>query len=48
MINKCMVKIIKRELYNIRDPPWKRDQKIERKRTVAIKIVLIIRSTDLY
>jgi len=48
MINKCRVKIIKKELYNVRDPPWKRGRKIERKRTVAIKIVLVICSNDLY
>ena len=48
MIDKCRIKIIQRELYNVRDPPWMRDQKRERERTIAIKIVFVIRSIDLY
>ena len=27
MINKCTVKIIKTELYNVKDLPWRRDRK---------------------
>ena len=27
MINKCRIKIVQRELYNVRDPPWGRDWK---------------------
>ena len=27
MINKCRIKIVQREVYNVRDPPWIRDQK---------------------
>ena len=27
MINKCRIKMIQRELYNVRDPPWGRDRK---------------------
>ena len=30
MINKCRIKIVQRELYNVRDPPWGRDWKRER------------------
>ena len=48
MINKCRIKIVQKELYNVRDPPWMRDQKRERERTIAIKIVFVIRSIDLY
>ena len=28
MINKCRIKMIPRELYNVRDPLWGKDQKI--------------------
>ena len=28
MINKCRIKIVQMELYNVRDPPWIGDQKI--------------------
>ena len=31
MINKCMIKIVQEELYNVRDPPWIRDLEKERK-----------------
>ena len=27
MINKCRTKIVQRELYNVRDPPWRRDRR---------------------
>ena len=27
MINKCKIKIVQKELYNVRDPPWIRDRK---------------------
>ena len=27
MINKCRIKIVQKELYNVRDPPWIGDQK---------------------
>ena len=30
-INKLRAKIIQRELYNVRDPPWKGDQRIEKR-----------------
>ena len=33
MTNKCRIKMVQRELYNVRDPPWGRDQK-NRKRTL--------------
>ena len=48
MINKCRIKIIQKELYNVRDPSWIEDQKTVGERTVAIKIVLAICSVDLY
>ena len=31
MINKCRVKIVERELYNVRNPPWDGDRKLIRK-----------------
>ena len=31
--NKCRIKLVQRELYNVRDPPWERDWK-NRKRTL--------------
>ena len=31
MINKCRVKIVKRGLYNVRDPQWRGDRKKEEK-----------------
>ena len=30
IINKCRIKMVQREIYNVRDPPWGRDQKGER------------------
>ena len=30
MINKCRIKMVQRELYNVRDPPWEKDQKLIR------------------
>jgi len=30
MINKCMIKIVQRELYNTKDPPWRGDRKFVR------------------
>ena len=41
MINKCKIKIVQRELYNVRDPPWKRDWKFVRKRTIAVWIIAV-------
>ena len=29
MINKCRIKIVQKELYNVRNPPWIRDRKKE-------------------
>ena len=48
MINKCRIKIVQKELYNVRDPPWIGDQKMVGERTIVIKIVLAICSVDLY
>ena len=48
MINKWRANIIRRELYNVRNPWQTGDQKRERERTVAIKIVFVICSIDLY
>ena len=31
MINKCRIKIVQEELYNVRDPPWIGDREKERK-----------------
>ena len=36
MTNKCMIKIIQEELYNVRDPSWIGDRKIIEESTVAI------------
>ena len=36
MTNKCRIKIVQKELYNVRDPSWIRDQKIIEKSTVEI------------
>ena len=41
MINKWRAKIVQRELYNVRDPPWRRDRRIERESTVVIKAVSV-------
>ena len=32
MTNKCKIKIVQKELYNVRDPLWIRDQKIIEKK----------------
>ena len=31
MVNKCRTRIVQRELYNVRDPPWGGDQKKKEK-----------------
>ena len=36
MINKCRIKIVQKELYNVRDPPCIEDRKIIEESTVAI------------
>ena len=36
MINKCRIKIVQNELYNIRDSPWIVDRKIAEESIVAI------------
>ena len=33
MINKCRIKMIQEEIYNVRNPPWERDRK-NKKRTL--------------
>ena len=35
MINKCRIKIIKKELYNVRDPPWRGNWKFVRESIVT-------------
>ena len=37
LINKCRIKIIQREPYNVRDPPWRGDRKNHKRNTIAIK-----------
>ena len=34
--NKCKIKIVQKELYNVRDPPWARDHK-KKRNIVAIR-----------
>ena len=41
MINKWRAKIIQRELYNVRDPPWRKGEGGERN-IVVIRTVLVI------
>ena len=36
MINKYRIKIVQKELYNVRNPPWIEDWKIIKESTVAI------------
>ena len=48
MINKYRIKIVQKELYNVRNPPWMKDRERERERTIAIKIVFVICPIDLY
>ena len=36
MIDKCRMKMILRELYNVRDPPQSKDRKNSRRDTVAL------------
>ena len=43
MINKCRIKIIQRELYNVRDPPWLRDGEKKEKITVASRTNFVIK-----
>ena len=48
IINKCRIKMVQRELYNVRNPQWEGDRRRERKNTVAIIIVFITGLIDLY
>ena len=49
MINKCRIKMALRELYNVRDPPWKRDfWKNKEKNTIAIRVALVLCPINLY
>ena len=54
MSNKCRIKIVQRELYNVRDLPWGRDRKKrkrpkkEKENTVTIKIILVFSLVGLY
>ena len=48
MVDKCRVKMVERELYNMRDPPWEREGRKERKNTIAIEIAFITGLIDLY
>ena len=36
MTNKCRIKIVQKELYNVRDPSWTEDRKMIEESTVAI------------
>ena len=36
MFNKYRIKIVQKELYNIRDPPWTEDRRMIEENTVAI------------
>ena len=36
MINKYRIKIVQKELYNVKDPPWIEDRKFIEESTVAI------------
>ena len=47
MINKCRIKMVQRELYNIRDLPWERGEK-EKENIVAIKFVHALCLVDLF
>ena len=40
MINKWRVKINKKGVYNVRNPPGKGDKKGEKEKTVAVGIIL--------
>ena len=51
MINKYRIKMVQRDLYNVRDPPWGGDQKKQKKEKeniLAIKIILVISLIYLY
>ena len=36
MINKCRIKMVQKELYNVRDLPRRGDQKYSRRDTIAL------------
>ena len=36
MTNKCRIKIVQKELYNVRDPSWIEDRKIIEESTIVI------------
>ena len=41
-VNKCRVKMIQRELYNVRNPLSEEDQRNSRKETIAIYFVIVL------
>ena len=47
-INKYRIKMIQKELYNVRDPPWEKDRKNRERNTVTIKIIFVFSLIDLY
>ena len=44
MINKCKIKMVQEELYNVRDLPRRGDEKYSRRDTVALPSVMIFNS----
>ena len=48
MTNKCRIKMVQRELYNVNDPLGGKDQKNKKENTIAIKIILVFSLVDLY
>ena len=44
MINKCRIKMVQEELYNVRDLPRRRERKNSRKDIVALQSVRILNS----
>ena len=48
MIDKCRIKIIQRELYNVIGSSWIGIQKLIEKNTIVIKVVFVTYLIDLY
>ena len=48
MIEKCRIKMIQKKIYNVRDPPWKGDQKKEERILQQSKVSLYLIVINLY
>ena len=41
MINKCRIKMVQMELYNVRDPQWKGKEKFVKESTLTVRAIYV-------